>query len=56
MHPTVQAQQWSLHSQFGGATGTGVAPPASQQALVMPNMPALPPRFAEPESGGWEQG
>ncbi len=46
-----QAQQWSLQSQFGGASAAAAAP-ASQQATVLPTMPALPAKFHEPDSAG----
>ncbi len=44
----VQAQQWSLQSQFGGATGAAaVGSAGSQQALVPPTFPNLPVKFTE---------
>jgi hypothetical protein len=44
-----QAQQWSLQSQFGGASVASSAPATSQQAMVLPSMPALGPKYAEPD-------
>jgi hypothetical protein len=44
----LQAQGWSLASQFGGASAAGPRAP-SQQAATVPVMPTLPPKFNEPQ-------
>jgi hypothetical protein len=44
----LQAQGWSLASQFGGASAAGPRAP-SQQAATVPVMPTLPTKFNEPQ-------